>query len=415
VRVTAKLGELTWNQEGDIERAVVDMTRSFEVLANEEPSPELAMLAVQLARVLFFSGHAGEAMARNELALEIAEALELPEVLSHALNTKSVLLVGLGRRQEARLLLGHALDVALANDLSEAAMRAYNNLAGGAATSDRAREALGHLRAMSELAQRVGDRVSRARADASTFRQLITLGEWSEALELMDELLRTDAADDSSTARLELSLELIYPLLQRGELEGARRRFEEWAEVADQRDVQVRAAHGLWEALLLLAEGKPAEATGPAEKVLASSLGVGHWTTTAGIEVGLEVAAALHDGEKVDELLSLIESTPPGHVSPYLRALGARFGAYRAAREGDLATASAGFGAAADLLRGIERPFDLAVVLLEHAEWLVADGLIEESAATADEAREIFERLQAKPWLERLDRIAKRVPQVVVD
>ena len=414
VRVSARLGVLTWTQEGDIERAVVEMERSFEVLANEEPSLELATLAAQLARVLYFSGRADESMARNERALEIAEALELPEALSQALTTKSLILEGLGRHQEAHLLLRYALDLALANDLSEAALRAYNNLAGEAEVLDRSREALDTFRAMSELAQRVGDRGSGRLADTSTVRLLIERGEWDEALEFADELLRAD--DDVSPAtREDLAFQSFFILLHRGEREEARRRFEAWAEFVDQSDVQDRAAHRFCEALLLLAEGRPAEAMVSADEVLASSLGIGHWMTAAGLEAGLEAAAALGDTGRVDELLSLIESAPAGHVRPYVRALGARFGAHRAAGLGDFATASAGFGAAAHLLREIEKPFELAVVQLEHVEWLASEGRADDGAAPAAEAREIFERLQAKPWLERLDRMLKRVPEAVVD
>jgi predicted ATPase/class 3 adenylate cyclase len=408
VRVSVALGDLTWTQEGDIERAVLDMERSFEVLVSEEPSFELAMLAAQLARVLFFSGRSDEAMARNEFALAIAEALELPEVLSQALNTKSLLLSGLGRHQEARLLIRYALDLALANDLSEAALRAYNNLAGVADTLNRSHEALNTFRAMSELAQRVGDREFGRRADTSTIRVLIDRGEWDEALELADELLRAD--DDVSPATsADLAMQPFFVVIQRGELDEARRQWEGWGEFVDQSDVQWWAAHRYCEAFLLLAESRPADAIDPADDVLASSLGIGHWAATAGLEVGLEVAAAVGGNEKVDELLSLIELTPPGHLNPHMRAIGARFGARRAALQGDSVTASAGFVAAAELFQEMERPFDLAVVQLEHAEWLTAEGRVEEAAAPAAEAREIFERLRATPWIERLERISTRI------
>ena len=411
-RVSARLGVLTWTQEGDVERAVVDMERAFEVLAGEERSPELAMLASQLARVLFFSGRADKAMARNELALEIAEALELPEVLSHALNTKGILLIGLGRRHEARLLERHALELALEHDLSEAALRAYNNLAGSAEESHRFREALELLRAMTQLAERVGDRS--VFPHASIVRLLVVLGEWDEAVELADELSRA-YEDDPPLARAELGLQTFSVLLGRGELAEARRRFEAFTALVDEADIQARATHRYYQTFLLIAEKRPAEAGAAAEELLASSLGVGHWTAWAGIEAGLEAAAALGDNERIDELLARIESRPPGHVTPLLRVLGARFGARRALARGDSATASAGFDAAADVLQEIELPFELAVVRLEQAEWLMSEGRDEEASEHAREAREIFERLQARPWLERLDRLTSVIPEEVLD
>jgi len=76
---------------------------------------------------------------------------------------------------------------------------------------------------------------------------------------------------------------------------------------------------------------------------------------------------------------------------------------------------SAGFFAAADLFREMERPFDLAVVQLEHAEWLAAEERAEEAPEPTSGAREIFERLRATPWFERLDRVPMSVSAVVVE
>jgi hypothetical protein len=50
-------------------------------------------------------------------------------------------------------------------------------------------------------------------------------------------------------------------------------------------------------------------------------------------------------------------------------------------------------------------PFDLAKILLEHAELLVATGRSGEARPMLDEAREIFERLEAAPFLERTGRL----------
>ena len=63
-----------------------------------------------------------------------------------------------------------------------------------------------------------------------------------------------------------------------------------------------------------------------------------------------------------------------------------------------------GFKAAAGMFREIGLPFPLAVTLLEHGEWLVQQGRPTDAEPLLREAREIFERLKAKPWL---DRIAK--------
>ena len=65
-----------------------------------------------------------------------------------------------------------------------------------------------------------------------------------------------------------------------------------------------------------------------------------------------------------------------------------------------------GFKHSAVLLREIGARFWLAVVLLEHGEWLVETGRAGEAEPLLGEARETFERLEATPWLERLETVA---------
>ena len=70
------------------------------------------------------------------------------------------------------------------------------------------------------------------------------------------------------------------------------------------------------------------------------------------------------------------------------------------------------FKGAAGLFRELATPFYLAVTELEYGEWFVNQGRAEEAEPLLAEAREIFERLEAAPWLERLENVqtATRVP-----
>ncbi|MGH3080486.1 MAG: hypothetical protein ACRDNH_05045 [Gaiellaceae bacterium] len=54
------------------------------------------------------------------------------------------------------------------------------------------------------------------------------------------------------------------------------------------------------------------------------------------------------------------------------------------------------------MFRELAVPFPLGVTRLEHAEWLTVQGRPEEAELLFGEARELFERLDAKRWLERL-------------
>jgi hypothetical protein len=62
-----------------------------------------------------------------------------------------------------------------------------------------------------------------------------------------------------------------------------------------------------------------------------------------------------------------------------------------------------GLAAAATRFRALDNPFWLGVTLLERAEALGAGA---EATSLHAEARDIFERLEATPWLERCDRLA---------
>jgi hypothetical protein len=52
-----------------------------------------------------------------------------------------------------------------------------------------------------------------------------------------------------------------------------------------------------------------------------------------------------------------------------------------------------------------------AGVVVEQAEWLASEGRIEEAGKCAADARRAFERLQAEPWLARVERLQLGIPE----
>jgi len=79
---------------------------------------------------------------------------------------------------------------------------------------------------------------------------------------------------------------------------------------------------------------------------------------------------------------------------------------FRARLAGDDPGADRHFTTSAAQLRSLELPFYLAVVQLEHGEWLTARGRPDDAQPLLAEARDTFERLEALPWLERVDVVA---------
>ncbi len=186
-RVEARLAESMWDL-GRLEEGLERMNRSFELLSNEEPDADLATLAAQLGRFMFFGGQPDLAMQRIESALDMAESLVLPEVLAQALTTK-----GdppdrrRGDEKRASRSTQFALGVALEHDKPSAALRASYNLADSLARADRYAASTEAVRNGLAHARRVGNRYW----ELSFLGQLypfLALGEWDEALAMFEEL-----------------------------------------------------------------------------------------------------------------------------------------------------------------------------------------------------------------------------------
>jgi hypothetical protein len=178
------------------------------------------------------------------------------------------------------------------------------------------------------------------------------------------------------------------------------------APLADSADVQERATYLGILAAVRRAESRHAEVLEAGEEALAAAARLG-----AGVSVDekvalgevLESALVLGRLEVVEELVQRIESIPPGIRPPFLVALAARFRSHLRARRGEVGAVEQGFKTAAAVLREHGLVFNLAVVLLEHGEWLLAQGDAAAAEPLIGEAREIFDRLEATPWSSRCD------------
>ena len=400
-RVSARLGEVMW-ETGRYAEAVERMDRSFQVMRQEEPDEDFATLAAQLGRILFFSGHADPAAERIEQALDAAEALWLPEVLSQALNTKAVILYGYkGRRREGFALLRYALDVALENDLPSASLRAYYNLADLAGQSDRFQEAADLVRRGLALARRVGNRVWEWQFLAQTYA-MVELGEWDEVMSMTDEIPH-EAVHHSRVSGTAFLFQGPMILVNRGDVDGARRLRALFTDAADSADVQERATDSISESIVRFAEGdfEAAFKTAVAGLETGEEMGLAAEPVKESFVMAVESAFALGELGKVEEMLGFIEGTPRGRVPQYLDAHRMRFRARLAHRRGDLSVAEEGLKGSAGLFREMAVPFWTAVSELELAEHLVEWGRGSEAAELVREAREVFGRLRAAAWLER--------------
>ena len=117
-----------------------------------------------------------------------------------------------------------------------------------------------------------------------------------------------------------------------------------------------------------------------------------------------EIAFEVGDQGQIEELLGEVERLPPSERTPRLVAQEARFRGRLFALRADQDGAAELLDRATDGFRALATPYPLGVVLVERAELGVEDP-----ASLLAEAREIFERLGAKPWLERVDALERAV------
>jgi tetratricopeptide (TPR) repeat protein len=409
-RVAARHAEILWDR-GRFEDGLERMERSLAVLLGEEPDEAVAALAAQVGRFRYFAGDTEIAYERIETALSLAEALALPEIFSQALNTKAIVLDALGRRDEGSVLLRHALEVALDHDKPSAALRAHFNLAGPMMSGgDRYEEAADTVRQGLAYARRVGSRYWEWAFLGQAY-PLYALGAWDEVLAMRDGL----PSEDWTQARIAVGSALVSSVpvyVHRGQLEEAARMATALAELETSADVQERGCYGVASAQILFAEGNCARALRVAEAAFANrdALGIVHETVKEAFALALQAALELGQHHRADELLELVERLPPGRRPQFLDANTARFRAQLEAQTGKGDQTERLFKSASGLFQELGMPFYLAMTRLEHAEWLASLGRGEEAEPLLTEASEIFTRLQAKPWLKRLDAIQPGKP-----
>jgi hypothetical protein len=216
---------------------------------------------------------------------------------------------------------------------------------------------------------------------------LFMAGRWDDVVATTDDF--TQEQIDSGGVVLSVLQSGVYVHIERGELDKARRILSLFSRLDGSTDIQDRSTYLAVTAAVRRAEGRFAEALsdGSATIEAAPTLGPDFQGVKHGVVDALEAALATGDSASAHELLAFIDGLSPGIRPPFFEAQAQRFRAR-------MASDAAGLDHAARLFRELEIPFSLGVTLLEHAE-------LTGSETSRAEAREIFERLGASPWLER--------------
>ena len=164
------------------------MEQALGSLSEDEQDRDLATLAAQMGRILFFLGRLDDAWDRLEVALRTAEAMWLPDVLSEALNTKALVLSSRDRPEESLALLTRSLELARDGDVPHSALRAYSNLSNHMMELERWDDAATYQEEGGKLAERVGSRSSWWFLQQHVGFRLLAGGRWDEMLAMIEAL-----------------------------------------------------------------------------------------------------------------------------------------------------------------------------------------------------------------------------------
>jgi class 3 adenylate cyclase/tetratricopeptide (TPR) repeat protein len=386
-RVSARLARIEIHS-GQLDQAIARGERALEMIQSDEPDEDVALLAARLSIAYWFGGDVERAGEKAELALDIAEALGLAQPLVHALRARSAVVFSRDHPEEGVALLKHALEISLENDLAEDATVCYFTLSDRCFRLDRYADALAYLDDSLTFARKIGNRPFEWGTLAERMYPLLMLGRWAEALAVREEF--TQEQIDAGGVVLSLLQCGVEIYVNQGRLDEARSLYAQFDRLEGSTNVQDRGSY--LAALAVLRRGErrfeEALAAGLGTLDVAATLGASFQGVKHGVVDALEAAWELGDEAKIQELLAFIDGLSPGARPPYFDAHAHRIRARLTKRE-------EGFEEAARRFRELGIPFWHAVTLLEHAE-------LTGSEALRAEAREIFERLEARPWLERL-------------
>jgi class 3 adenylate cyclase/tetratricopeptide (TPR) repeat protein len=392
-RAEALLGEILIDQ-GRPAEALEALEAAIAAFPETGDDEVRAGLLANLSRALMRTSQPARAIQAADLALDLAEHLGLERILAETFNNKGSSLGHLGRRREGLALLQAAVDVARAGGFVVAEIRATNNLA---ASTEDPRQARDSNRAAEELARRVGNRsLARWAAEEARSWSYFLADGWDEALaEGAD-----DRADDSGSSldeirRIVTSTAL---LLARGEpTDATETRLEALA-------TQVSAPFGL--AALHFVRSDRALHAGNYALAGDEAMLAAQDEENAAFHLMQAMRAALWGGDlaRAREVAQRLDADPVTGLGVAADRIAARAGI--AALEGRLDEATAGYREALSMHRSIGADFNVARMALDFVILVGGDHPATREAAA--EARAIFERVKARPYLERLDAATAR-------
>jgi predicted ATPase len=389
-RAQALLGEILIDVGRPPEAASV-LESALAALSDSVPDDVLAGMLSTFSRALMRSNRPLESIAAADRALDIAEHQGFALVLAETLNNKGSSLSYLGRQIEGDALLQAAVDIAHAEGLVGAEIRALANLA---ARTDAPRTGRANAVEARELALRVGNRsLANWTTENVRYADYLLADNWDQAME-------PDGYDEPGSEYERSPIDVSRTLGVSGFIRAARgASLDDTLERVEARQAETTDEFAIATKDVLLAEQSLANGDYP--KAIRHGLAASVEPNIGATFLGSAAHAAMWSGDlaAAREIVDLLDRNPSTEMFARSDRLAAR--AMVASLEGRREEATGLFRASIELLRKFGGDWMLARRLLDL---VVAFGPDDPAAReAAAEARAIFERVAAVPYLAKLD------------
>ncbi len=380
---------------GRVEDDIALVREALALLGDDAIDADVAALNGELGAALTFHGEYDAAAPALERALQVAEALGLPEVICNALGRKSLLSAWHGRAVEARVLFNGGIALAEENGLTDELQSLCNN-AGDLCMHTDMPGAAEYLEKALTITRRLGNRATESLTAGNLMLLDLFEGRWEQVEQRATPLLADERPD---AEHLHERLGVLHAA--RGDLEAARRSLEALGSWKDSDNLELSRAYALLAAVIAVGEGDASRAFELAGGVLRAAITVGSADENVRSAWPIALDAALAAGRLDDaaEFVALLEVKPPGLVPRHMRAQLARSRGLLAAARGDHDAVEADLLAAVDGFRALGHTYWLARAQTDLAAWLIERGRAAEADPLLDEAIATLEGLRAAPAL----------------
>ncbi len=396
-RASAQLG-LTLIDAGRVGDAVPVLEAGVAGLQKGVDDEVRAAILTNLSRALFRNDQPARAIEVADLALAIAEHLDLEELIAEAFNNKAAALGYVGRNRESIALMEAAVRTAQQGGFLAAELRARNNLASTIGGDD-VKRALTEIEASLELAERSGNRIMTTwQVGTLAFYRYQAAVAWDDAQARLEASI-VDRSEPADRHRA-LSIIALYQIARGEPVEALLGQLDELSTGLADPFVQ-----GVTEWL----HGELAFSTGDFPRAYDAYLRAADKSTTLDaylMAVASRAAAWQGDPVRLREASERLDANPD--VTLYAKAGRLEGHACLTALDGDIPAAVGGFVAALRSFAQVGVRFDQALCALTFVH-AVGPG-VPEARAAAEEARATFESVSARPYLERLDAELARPP-----